>query len=173
MYYHIRIDYFDRKLKVNQTLYEYDYSTEDDVMEKVVLPFVAEKRIIFSGAILDAEDRRQISVYQTEQDIKNMVNRANQHVASGVFYVYHNSDLVNSSKYAKDITKEVTQKAIITLEESKKKESENKTYSVVLFLDTIFQRAKIFMISSKPNLWDINCSSSLCFPNHTTLVQPV
>lgn len=126
MYYHIRIDYFDRKLKVNQTLYEYDYSTEDDVMEKVVLPFVAEKRIIFSGAILDAEDRRQISVYQTEQDIKNMVNRANQHVASGVFYVYHNSDLVNSSKYAKDITKEVTQKAIITLEESKKKESENK-----------------------------------------------
>lgn len=122
MYYHIRIDYFDKKLKVNQTLYEYDYPTEEEVMYKVVVPYVAERRIVFAGTFLDAEDRRQLRVYGTEQNIKNMVAYANQHVSPNIIFVYQNADVVNTSKYAKDITKDLIQKAITFVEEQKQKE---------------------------------------------------
>lgn len=125
MFYHIRIDYYDKKLKVNQTLYEYDYSTEDEVVEKIVIPYLEEKRIVFSGTILNAEDRRQLRVYETDQDIKGMVQYANVNVRPGIFFVYHNEDVVNTDKYAKEVTKELTKKAILSLEESKKIETSN------------------------------------------------
>lgn len=125
MFYHIRIDYYDKKLKVNQTLYEYDYSTEDEVVEKIVIPYLEEKRIVFSGTILNAEDRRQLRVYETDQDIKGMVQYANVNVRPGLFFVYHNEDVVNTDKYAKEVTKELTKKAIFSIEESKKIETSN------------------------------------------------
>ena len=49
MFYHIRIDYFDKKLKVNQTLYEYDYSTEDEVINKIVSPYLSGGRLVPMG----------------------------------------------------------------------------------------------------------------------------
>ncbi len=125
MFYHIRIDYYDKKLKVNQTLYEYDYSTEDDVLEKIVIPYLEEKRIVFSGTFLDADDRRQLSVYETERNIMSMVSFANQNVHPGVFFVYHNENLLGSDKYAKDITKEMTQKALQMVEDYKKLKTES------------------------------------------------
>ena len=119
MFYHIRIDYFDKKLKVNQTLYEYDYSTKEEVMEKIVIPFVAGNRFFFSGTSLDAEDRRQLGVYETERDIRSMVDFANQNVRPGVIYVYGNDEVIHSSQYAKDITKEVIQSAVKEVEDKK------------------------------------------------------
>ena len=118
MFYHIRIDYFDKKLKINQTLYEYDYSTKEEVLEKVVIPYVSEKRIVFSGTILDADVRRQLWVYETKHDIETMVEYANQNVSPGIIFVYHNKDVVNTTKYANDITKEMTQSALPYIEES-------------------------------------------------------
>ena len=119
MFYHIRIDYFDKKLKVNQTLYEYDYSAKEDVLKKIVIPYLAEKRLVFSGAILNAEDRRQISVYETDSDIKTMIMIANQNLTPGVIYVYNHENLVCDSEFSKDITKEVTQTALMSIEEIK------------------------------------------------------
>lgn len=124
MFYHIRIDYFDKKLKANQTLYEYDYSTEDEVMDKIVVPYLAGKRILFSGSLLDAEDCRQLSVYQTERDIKNTVSYASQNVPPGIFIVIHSENVLNYDDYSKDITMEITQKALAAVEKSKRKESE-------------------------------------------------
>lgn len=137
MFYHIKIDYYDKKLKVNQTLYEYDYSTEDEVIEKVVTPFIEEKRIVFSGTILDAEDRRQLSVYKTELNIESMVNVANQNVSPGVIYVYHNENLLINNKYSKEITKEMTQKAISSIEKMqapKVTQAENNAKQPLLFI---------------------------------------
>ncbi len=127
MFYHVRIDYFDKKLKANQTLYEYDYSSEEEVLEKMVIPYVAEMRIIFAGTILDAEDRRQLRVYETERNIESMVDYANQNVDQRVVFVYHNSDVVNSSKYAKNITQNLTHRAILAIEEFKANETAQMT----------------------------------------------
>lgn len=85
MFYHIRIDYYDKKLKVNQTLYEYDYSKEDDVLEKIVIPYLEEKRIVFSGTFLDADDRRQLSVYETERNIKHGIVCKSECASRGIF----------------------------------------------------------------------------------------
>lgn len=137
MFYHIRIDYYDKKLKVNQTLYEYDYSTEDELIEKVVIPHVTEKRIVFSGTILDAEDRRQLRVYETERDIKGMIKVANQNVKPGVFFTYHNVDVIETSRYSKEITKEITQKAISLIEKiqaPKVTQAENNAKQPLLFI---------------------------------------
>lgn len=119
MFYHVRIDYFDKKLKVNQTLYEYDYSTKEDVMEKIVIPYVAGDRFFFSGASLEAEDCRQLGVYQTERDIRSMVDFANQNVRPDVIYVYGNKEIIRSNQYTKDITKEMIQSAVQSVEDKK------------------------------------------------------
>lgn len=123
MFYHIRIDYYDKKLKVNQTVYEYDYTTREDVLVKIVVPYVSEKRIIFAGAILDAEVRRQLFVYETERDIENMVSIANNNVSPGIFFVYNYENLVNTNKYAKDITKDIIQDALLKVDEAKATEA--------------------------------------------------
>lgn len=119
MYYHICIDCFDKKLKKNQTLYEYDYSTKEEVMERIVAPYVAEKKFFFSGVSLAAEDCRRLGVYETERDIMSMVNIANRNVEPGIFYVYDNEELIHSSQYSKDITKEVIQSAVASVEKVK------------------------------------------------------
>lgn len=123
MFYHIRIDYFDKKLKVNQTLYEYDYSTREEIMEKIVIPYVVGSRFFFSGTSLEAEDRRQLGVYETERNIRSMVDFANQNVRPGVIYVYGNEKVIHSSHYAKDITKEVIQCAVKFVEDKKAAEA--------------------------------------------------
>ena len=120
MYYHIRIDYYDNFLKVNESLYEYDYSTKEEVVEKILIPYLSGKQIVFSGTILNAEDRRQLCVYETELDIKSMVKVANMNVSPGVFYIYSNEDLVHTRDYSNDITKEMTQSAMPFVEELKK-----------------------------------------------------
>lgn len=125
MFYHIRIDYFDKKLKVNQTLYEYDYPTEDEVIEQIIIPYLEEKRIVFSGTFLDAEDSRQLKVYETTRDIKNMVSYANQNVPDRVFFVYHNESLQKADNYAKDLTQSMLKRALQIVEGNKKLMSES------------------------------------------------
>ncbi len=123
MYYHIRIDYYDKKLKANQTLFDYDYPSEEDVMDKIVVPYVTEQRMLFAGTFLSPDDRRHFAVFETERDIKSMVTIANKNVSPSVFFVYHNADIVGTSKYSKDITKEITQKAVDLVEERKSLEA--------------------------------------------------
>lgn len=123
MYYHIRIDYYDKKLKANQTLFDYDYPSEEDVMDKIVVPYVTEQRMLFAGTFLSPDDRRHFAVFETERDIKSMVTIANKNVSPSVFFVYHNADIVGTSKYSKDITKEITRKAVDLVEERKSLEA--------------------------------------------------
>ena len=40
MYYHVRLDYYDRMLKGNQTKYAFDFVTEQEVLEDVIAPFI-------------------------------------------------------------------------------------------------------------------------------------
>ena len=119
MFYHIRIDYFDKKLNANQTLYEYDYVSEDDVLNKVVIPYLAEKRIVFSGVILNPEDRRVLKIFETESDIKSEVNFANNDDNLSPFIDYDNKDVFEDSPFGSDVTKNITEKALSEVGELK------------------------------------------------------
>ena len=75
--YHIRIDYYDRNIKANQTLYGYDYEGVDEVIKKVTSQYLEGSFMVFSGSRISSQDIRRVAVYETEQDILAMKKYAN------------------------------------------------------------------------------------------------
>ena len=108
--YHIRIDYYDCTLKTNQTAFDYDYKDVDEVVTKVTSQYLAGNIMVFSGSRISSQDIRQVSVYETEQDIVTMKQIANNCVEQGVFFVYTSSDVLTDNSYSKDVTREIMEK---------------------------------------------------------------
>ena len=52
MYYHVRIDYYDSKLKCNQTLFDFDKSDEQVLRRDVIEPYLKNSRFNFNGVWL-------------------------------------------------------------------------------------------------------------------------
>lgn len=110
MYYHVRIDYFDRNLKVNQTLFEYDYPNIEKVITDVTSPYIAGNVVLFEGTRINNIDIRQVKIYKTDQDIRSMNEYANASVGPRIAYVYSRPAILDAHKYSKDITREVLEK---------------------------------------------------------------
>ena len=107
MMYHIRIDFFDRKLKCNQTLYDYDYADLKKVIVSVTSQYLLGNMILFSGTRIQNQDIRQVSVYETNQDITSMEDIANANVAPNIIYVYSKADVLKDNNYSNNITRDV------------------------------------------------------------------
>lgn len=110
MYYHVRIDYFDRNLKVNQTLFEYDYPNIEKVITDVTGPYIAGNVVLFEGTRINNIDIRQVKIYKTDRDIRSMNEYANASVGPRIAYVYSRPAILDAHKYSKDITREVLEK---------------------------------------------------------------
>lgn len=108
---HIRIDYFDEKLKENQTQYDYDYQQEEVVIERVLIPYILGRVFIFAGIRLEAKLVRRISIYTTDGDIQSTKEWANSCIRSSLSFLYTLQSVLDSPDYAKDITREIMQKA--------------------------------------------------------------
>ena len=119
--YHIRIDYYDRNLKTNQTRFDYDYKDVDEVINKVTSKYLAGDVMVFSGSRISSQDIRQVSVYVTEHDISTMKQIADDNVGQGILFVYSRPDVLKDNSYSKDVTREImeetqaylSQKAIV------------------------------------------------------------
>lgn len=105
--YHIRIDYYDRNLKVNQTLFDYDYNGIDEVINKVTSKYLAGDVMVFSGSRISSQDIRRVSVYETENDISTTKQIANNNVEQNILFVYTESDILKDNSYSKDVTREI------------------------------------------------------------------
>ena len=105
--YHIRIDYYDSKLKANQTLYEFDYTDLSKVISSVTSQYLLGNMILFSGTRIHNQDIRQVSIYETDQDITSMKNIADANVSPNVVFVYSRADVLQNNRYSKDITRDV------------------------------------------------------------------
>ena len=105
--YHIRIDYFDSKLKANQTLYEFDYADLTKVIESVTSQYLLGNMILFSGTRLQNQDIRQVIIYETSNDIISMKHIADANVGRNVVFVYSRDDVLKDNRYSKDITRDV------------------------------------------------------------------
>ena len=105
--YHIRIDYFDSKLKANQTLYEFDYADLTKVIESVTSQYLLGNMILFSGTRIQNQDIRQVIIYETSADIISMKNIADANVGPNIVFVYSRADVLESNSYSKDITRDV------------------------------------------------------------------
>lgn len=109
--YHIRLDYYDCNLKVNQTLFDYDYENKEKVIVAVLQPYLIGSTILFAGVILDATSVRKITVYETERDIKTMKQIADANVGRNIVYVYTKQAVVESNNYSNDITRSIMEDA--------------------------------------------------------------
>lgn len=108
--FHVRIDYFDRDLKINQTVFEYDYPNIERVIIDVTSPYIAGNVLLFAGARINNIDIRQVKIYETERDIQTMKEYADANIGPMIVYSYSRPEILDSYKYAKDITREVLEK---------------------------------------------------------------
>ena len=77
MIHHIRIDYFDNKIKLVRTFFEYDYPSKENVVNDVLLSYLQEKSFIFGGAKVEDEGIRKVEIYETDSSIDKTVERVN------------------------------------------------------------------------------------------------
>ena len=134
--YHIRIDYFDSKLKANQTLYEFDYADLTKVIESVTSQYLLGNMILFSGTRIQNQDIRQVIIYETSADIISMKNIADANVGPNIVFVYSRADVLKDNRYSKDITRDVleqTQQYIKHVKGASKEEKE-KVKKPLLFI---------------------------------------
>ena len=134
--YHIRIDYFDSKLKANQTLYEFDYEELTKVIESVTSQYLLGNMILFSGTRLQNQDIRQMIIYETSNDIISMKHIADANVGRNVVFVYTRDAVLKDNRYSKDITRDVmkqTQQYIKHVKGESKEEKE-KVKKPLLFI---------------------------------------
>ena len=134
--YHIRIDYFDSKLKVNQTLYEFDYANLTKVIESVTSQYLLGNMILFSGTRIQNQDIRQVIIYETSADIISMKNIADANVGPNIVFVYSRADVLESNSYSKDITRDVMEQTqhYIKYVKGESKEEKEKVKKPLLFI---------------------------------------
>lgn len=134
--YHIRIDYFDSKLKANQTLYEFDYADLTKVIESVTSQYLLGNMILFSGTRIQNQDIRQVIIYETNEDIVSMKRKADANVDRHVVFVYSRDDVLKDNRYSKDITRDVLEQTqqYIKHVKGESKEEKEKVKKPLLFI---------------------------------------
>lgn len=134
--YHIRIDYFDSKLKANQTLYEFDYADLTKVIESVTSQYLLGNMILFSGTRIQNQDIRQVIIYETSKDIISMKDIADANVGPNIVFVYSRVDVLESNSYSKDITRDVLEQTqhYIKYVKGESKEEKEKVKKPLLFI---------------------------------------
>lgn len=134
--YHIRIDYFDSKLKANQTLYEFDYADLTKVIESVTSQYLLGNMILFSGTRIQNQDIRQVIIYETNEDIVSMKRKADANVGRNVVFVYSRVDVLKDNRYSKDITRDVMEQTqhYIKYVKGESKDEKEKVKKPLLFI---------------------------------------
>ena len=134
--YHIRIDYFDSKLKANQTLYEFDYANLTKVIESVTSQYLLGNMILFSGTRIQNQDIRKVIIYETSEDIVSMKRKADANVGRNVVFVYSRVDVLKDNRYSKDITRDVLEQTqhYIKYVKGESKEEKEKVKKPLLFI---------------------------------------
>ena len=134
--YHIRIDYFDSKLKANQTLYEFDYADLTKVIESVTSQYLLGNMILFSGTRIQNQDIRKVIIYETSADIISMKHIADANVGRNAVFVYSRADVLKDNRYSKDITRDVMEQTQQYIKQVKieSKEDKEKVKKPLLFI---------------------------------------
>lgn len=118
--YHIRIDYFDDKIKAVRTLYDYNYLFKGEVINNVLLPYLIGKMFVFSGVKLEDHNIRKVEVYETATSIEETVEISNAKVAPNVFFTYTKENVLQASGVS-NVTRQLIQEGqeMINLNDTK------------------------------------------------------
>lgn len=135
-YYHIRLDYFDKKIGENQTLYEYDFTDIQAIKKKIVAPYIRNSSFVFKGVKLNGADVRVINVFTSEYSISDCLTIAYRRLPKNVIVTYSKEGILPFSNLVFDITSDVvlaedeTDKGRDAQEEMTESLSSNKVFIV-------------------------------------------
>lgn len=107
-YYHIRLDYYDSKLKANQTLVVTDFDNIEEIKTDYVILYLERKDLIFNGARVKGDDIRRLQIYESEYNIKKCLQIANDNVGRNVFFVYSKVSVLDYDALITNITDKIT-----------------------------------------------------------------
>lgn len=96
MFYHVRIDFYDSKLKCNQTLFDFDKSDEQELRRDVIIPYLKNYRFNFNGVWLNTSNSevRQLRIFRSEKKIEECKQIANSKIRYAICYYNNSEDLL-------------------------------------------------------------------------------
>jgi len=107
MYYHVRVEYFEKNKKISKYEYMFDLNTTDKIVKDILKPFKLDKQIIINGRFLTRTDVSKIQVVKTENDTENLIDDAYASLSPGIVCIYNKQDVAFSSDNCLDITTEL------------------------------------------------------------------
>ena len=117
-YYHVRITTITSK----NPYYEWDKTDLSEIKKRIVIPFLKEERVRFSGQFLPALDIRSIVIVESEWTVKehhHYININEKAKTQGIFIIYSPSIMFNEGeRYVRDISDRVFEECSSQIQEA-------------------------------------------------------
>lgn len=125
--YHIRLDYFDNKIKVVRTFLEYDYPSKENVVNEVLLPYLQEKSFIFGGAKVEGGGIRKVEIYETKSSIDEAVENVNGTASPMMTFIPYTREGILRDELVPKVTRQLIQEVQEQIKLQKKNEQKVET----------------------------------------------
>jgi len=109
MFYHVRIDFYDSKLKCNQTLFDFDISDEQELRRDVIIPYLKNYRFNFNGVWLNTinSEVRQLRIFRSERKIEECKQMVNSKIRNAIYYYNNSEDLLPHKGLVEECTNNI------------------------------------------------------------------
>ncbi len=113
MYYHVIIESNEKvgKSKTNRKYFELDITESTDIIDSIIIPYLNKDELHFDGYFLKYSDIARIAIKETNRTSSELSKFENDHMSAGIIMFVTKEDVVEYDKHAKDVTKELFQKA--------------------------------------------------------------
>ncbi|MBM6649615.1 TIR domain-containing protein [Bacillus sp. RIT 809] len=102
VYYHTSI----HKKNAYRNVYELDNEFQDEIIEKVIIPYLKDEKIHFDGYFIEPENVDRIVIKQSTISSKQFIKDENERsFKSRAAAMMSPSDIMNNDNYTRDITK--------------------------------------------------------------------
>jgi predicted nucleotide-binding protein len=109
MFYHVIVETNEKvgKRGENKEYFELDKSNLDEVLERVVSPFLRKEGFQFDGYFLQPAEVRRIAIKQTTRNSQELSKYENDNMPDGIIMFVSPSAVISYERHATDITTQV------------------------------------------------------------------
>jgi hypothetical protein len=115
-YFHIKLEYFDTKLKSNQNLFKFDIDNIEHYVTQIVVPFLKHGEVVFNGTIINQGECRSLKFYKTVYPIEQCRKIYQSQIPPDVILVVHKEDVLDITEFSEDITDIVCSQASLIIQ---------------------------------------------------------
>lgn len=95
----------------NLELFEFDKEDKEKIIDEIIVPYLQEGKLQFSGYFLNSKNIIRIIIKTTDESIKILRDRKQANLAQGIIWVVTKEQVFNSDDYTRDITAEIIKEA--------------------------------------------------------------